>query len=274
MHKTLTTSALLLAVLLSLSGCDRMQARVELKKGNSLYKEEAYADALKQFQEGLRLDPSATFAWRSVGLTSLALYKPGDESPKNVGYGKTATDAFEKYLADYPDDTKIREYLLSTYVNTKRYDDALAYLERRAQEAPGEIGDIQNLKVQIFTQSGRLEDAWKMVQSSPGAGKPEALYTIGVNAWSKVYNDPALDTVRRNQLVDLGLEAIDQALQRKADYFEAMVYNNLLFRQKANLQSDPTLRAEYLAKADEWQQKALALRKKKLAEEKAAAAKT
>src|SRR5262245_37201621 len=129
MHKTLTRLALVLVALpalavalTALAACNKVQARVELKKGNALYKDEAYAAALKQFQEGLRLDPGATFAWRSVGLTALALYKPGDESPQNEQYAKTATEAFEKYLADYPDDKKVREYLLTTYVNDKNYD--------------------------------------------------------------------------------------------------------------------------------------------------------
>jgi tetratricopeptide (TPR) repeat protein len=276
MHRTLITSALLLATLTTLVGCDKVQARVELKKGNAFYKDEAYASALKQFQEGLRLDPDATFAWRSVGLTALALYRPGDESAKNVEYGRTATDAFEKYLADYPDDQKVRDYLLSTYVNAKQYDKALAYLDRRTQEAPAEAAGAQKLKVQILTQAGRLEDAWAMVQKTPGAGQAEALYTIGVNAWSKVYNDPTLDTINRTELVDLGLKALDEALQKKPDYFEAMVYTNLLLRQKANLQSDANLRAQYIAQADEWKAKAqdLAARNKKLAAEKAAAAKS
>jgi tetratricopeptide (TPR) repeat protein len=273
MHKNLTTLALLL-LLLPLAGCDKVQARVELKKGNALYKDEAYAAALKQFQEGLRLDPGATFAWRSVGLTALALYKPGDETPQNVEYGRVATDAFEKYLEDYPDDDKIREYLLTTYVNAKQYDQAIAYLDRRAQEAPAQANNIQQLKVTILTQAGRLEDAWQMVQSSPGAAQAESLYTIGVNAWSKVYNDPALDTAQRTALVDLGLEALKQAMAKKREYFEAMVYTNLLYRQKANLQSDPTLRAEYLDQASQWQQRALALRNKRLEEEKKAASAT
>jgi tetratricopeptide (TPR) repeat protein len=272
MHKILTRLALVLVALPALAACDKVQARVELKKGNALYKDEAYAAALKQFQEGLRLDPGATFAWRSVGLTALALYKPGDASPQNVQYAKTATEAFEKYLADYPDDNKVREYLLTTYVNDKDYDKALAYLDRRAEEAPGEAGNIQKLKVTILTQAGRLDEAWQMVQQAPGTAQAESLYTIGVNAWSKVYNDPTLDTATRSQLIELGLQALDQAMQRKDEYFEAMVYTNLLYRQKANLQSDPTLKAEYLAKADEWQQRAIALRKKKQATDKAPAA--
>src|SRR5262245_5355883 len=106
--------ALLLLTAPLLTGCNKVQARVEMKKGNNLYQNENYREALDQFQKGLELDPGATFAWRSVGLTALALFKPGDESPQNKQYADTAIEAFQKYLEDYPDDEKVRQYLLTT----------------------------------------------------------------------------------------------------------------------------------------------------------------
>jgi len=265
MHKTLILPALVLLALPALTGCDKVAARVELKKGNELYKNEQYSEALKQFQLGIKRDPDATFAWRSVGLTALALYRPGDESVKNVQYGKTATEAFEKYLADYPKDQKVRDYLLSTYVNSKRYNDALAYLDRRAQESPQEIPAVQQMKLNILTQAGRLDDAWNLVKQHPEAAKPETYYSLGVAAWDKSYHDSSLDQAARTQLIDNGLDALDKALKLKPEYFEAMVYTNLLYREKAKMQTDANLRTEYTAKADEWQQKALALRKKTMA---------
>jgi predicted Zn-dependent protease len=261
----LTLPALVLLVLPALTGCDKVAARVELKKGNELYKNEQYSEALKLFQLGLKRDPDAIFAWRSVGLTALALYRPGDESAKNVQYGKTATEAFEKYLAEFPQDHKVREYLVSTYVNSKRYNDALAYLDRRAAEAPQEVPNIQQMKLNILTQAGRLDDAWNLVKQHPEAAKPETYYSLGVAAWDKSYHDSSLDQAARTQLIDNGLDALDKALKLKPEYFEAMVYTNLLYREKAKMQTDANLRTEYTAKADEWQQKALALRKKTMA---------
>ncbi len=265
MHKktSLPSLLLLLLALPALTGCNKLEARVQLKKGNELYHNESYTQALEVFQKGLQLDPDATFAWRSVGLTALALFKPGDDSPKNVGYGKTATDAFEKYLIDYPNDKKVRDYLLSTYVNAKRYDEALAYIDRRSQEAPAELPDAGKVKVNILLQAGKLEDAWKLIQQQPASqSKAEALCSIGVTAWGKSYNDATIDHDTREHLVDVGLQSVDQALKIKPDYFEAMVYNNLLFREKAKMEVDPNLRLQYLSQANEWQQKALASRKK------------
>jgi len=58
-----------LALTPALAGCNKIQARVELKKGNAFYMDETYREALAQFQKGLELDPSATFAWRSAPTT-------------------------------------------------------------------------------------------------------------------------------------------------------------------------------------------------------------
>src|ERR1700734_436482 len=107
MRRSLALAALAFLAVPLLGGCRQLQARVELKKGNSLYAQEQYSEAIKQFQKGIELDPSDTFAWRSVGLAALALYRPGDDSPKNLEYARIATQAFENYLKDNPDDAKV-----------------------------------------------------------------------------------------------------------------------------------------------------------------------
>jgi len=250
-------------LILSATGCGKVQARADLKKGNSYYQQEQYSKALDSYQKGLELDPDATFAWRSVGLAALALYRPGDESPKNVGYASTAVDAFEKYLADYPDDEKIPEYLMSTYVNAKKYDDAIAFIDRRIQEKPEQAAKLQRAKITILTQAGRLDRAFKLIDELKGEERAQALYSIGVSAWDKVFHDPGtLDYESRGRLVDMGLDAIKKALEVKPDYFEAMVYYGLLFRQKAALETDPEQRLADEETARQWQQKALELRKK------------
>lgn len=271
MKRPLVVPVMLLLLLPAL-GCNKFKARAELKHGNALYANEQFKGALAQFQKGLELDPEATFAWRSVGLSALALYKPGDTSPANVKYATTATDAFEKYLQDFPDDEKVREYLLSTYVNAKMYDKAMAYLEEQQRTHPNDPQYV-NAQVRLLIESGQLPKAEQLAQNYTGKGRHELLYTIGVSAWNKAYNDPELNFEQRTEMVDTGLAALDKALQAKSDYFEAMVYYNLLYREKAKLETDATKRMEYIAQADQWKEKATVLGKKLQAERKAAEAK-
>lgn len=256
-------------VLPALSGCNKIQARAELKKGNTYYQQESYTKALDQYNQGLELDPDATFAWRSLGLTALALYRPGDENPQNVKFGNQAIEAFEKYLADYPDDAKVQEYLMTMYVNTKRYNDALEFIDQQIQiseseGAPERVAELQTYRIKVLTQAGRIDQAWQLAQQTQGEKRAEMLYSVGVAAWDKAYNDPTFDAVTREKIVDTGLQAIDAAVKARADYFEAMAYYNLLYREKAKLSLDANQRVEYSAKADEWQQKAIAARKKQM----------
>ena len=141
MRRSLVLAALALLALPLLGGCRRLQARVELKKGNSLYVQEQYSAAMVEYQKGLELDPSDTFAWRSVGLSALALYRPGDDSPKNLEYGRIAADAFQKYLKENPDDAKVQDYLMSILVSSKQYQQALAFVDQLQQQNPNEAND-------------------------------------------------------------------------------------------------------------------------------------
>lgn len=270
--KKVLTSAVLILLLIPLAGCNKVQARAKFREGNAEYRNESYVKALEKFQEGLELDPGSSQVWRSVGLAALALYKPGVETAQNKEYGEIAGKAFQSYLDDYPEDKKIREYLLTTLVNTKQYDEALAYLDQRAQEAPAEANDIRNLKISILTSSGRLEEAWRIVQQGAGPDQAESFFRVAATAWNESYNNPSLDFATRTKYVDLGLDAVDRAVKTKKDYFEAMVYYNLLYREKAKLQTDANLRAEYTAKAEDWRNRAQALRLKTLEAEKKAAA--
>lgn len=250
-------------------GCNKVKARIEMKQGNEYYAEEKYKEALAEFQKGLANDPSATFAWRSVGLSALAQFKPGDESPANTELARVATEAFENYLADpeFAQDQKVRDYLLSMYLNTKQFDKSLAFVDQQAQADPAKAGQFMSTKINILNQAGRYEEAVKLGMAFEGPEAPEILYTLGVSAWDKSYNDPSYSLAEREHIVDLGLGATDKALKIKPDYFEAMAYYNLLFREKAKMTTDPAARQAYLDKATEWMQKAIELRKKAAANE-------
>jgi tetratricopeptide (TPR) repeat protein len=274
MHRPTTyLLALLLLTAPVLSGCNKVRARVELKKGNAFYQQESYAKALPQFQKGIELDPAATFAWRSVGLSALAMYRPGDSNQQNRDYERIAIDAFEKYLADYPKDAKVHEYLLSMYVNSKQYDKAMTYIDQQMQVQPEKQAEYEGMKVNILTQSGRLEQAAQLAQRVPEERRPEILYSVGVSAWDKSFHDQTIDNATREKLVDLGLSSIKQALDIRPEYFDAMVYYNLLFREKAKVTFDEVKKQEYIAMATDWQKKAIELRKKSQAAQQAQAAK-
>lgn len=254
-----------------LVGCQKIDARIKLKAGNQYYLNEDYKHALEEFQAGLKQDPTATFAWRSVALSGLAMYRPGVRTVENDKYAEIALDGFRKYLKDYPKDAKAREFLITTLISSERYEDALKELKDEAARNPGNT-EVNGAIVATYAKSGRLKEAYEWALRKPD---PTVLYSIGVSAWDKAYRDPMMDSASRGAVVDMGLEATKRAIDMKADYFEAMAYYNLLFREKAKLELDETKKAQWIAQADVWRERAKALieaaKKKEEAAAKAAA---
>ncbi len=252
---------LILAAGVLLSGCDKLQARMELNKGNSYYKNEKYQDALIQFQKGLALDPSLKFAWRSVALSAMTLYRPGVDTPENTRYFSTAIDAFKKYLAAFPQDTKAQDFMVSTYMNANKFDDVLNYLRDAVRKNPGDV-KANKLIVTIYLRTQRIKEAYDWIVAHIPKADAEPYYLVSVYCWDKAYRDASITPQQRGEYIDLGLTAADKALQMQPEYFDAMIYTNLLYREKAKLQTTEAAKQQYFDKAEEWRTKALALREK------------
>jgi tetratricopeptide (TPR) repeat protein len=260
MRRVAVTPILLtMAAAVLLSGCNGLRARIELNKGNSYYKNEKYQDALIQFQKGLALDPDLKFAWRSVALSAMVLYRPGVDTPENTQYFNTTVDAFKKYLEAYPHDSKARDYLFATYANAGKYDEVLNYLLADLKKNPGNLQDNKSI-VSIYLRTQRIQEAYDWIVAHIPNADPEPYYLVAVYCWDKANRDPTISPQVRDQFVELGLTSVGKALQMQPEYFDAMVYCNLLYREKAKLQTDEKLKQEYFDKAEEWRNKALALR--------------
>ena len=65
------------------------------------------------------------------------------------------------------------------------------------------------------------------------------------------------------------MQALNKAVEMKPDYFEAISYINLLYREKAKMETDPAKKQEYTDLANKYLQQALDMRK--AAQEKAKA---
>jgi tetratricopeptide (TPR) repeat protein len=254
-------------LILPAAGCGKIEARAELKRGNSFYQQEQYSKAMESYKRGLHLDPDASFAWRSLGLSALALYRPGEAEKRNQEYADTAIEAFQKFLAENPDDTKIEDYLMATYVNAGKYDEALQYIEQRNQKKPEDAPKFTQAKFNILAKAGRLDDALQQANQLSPADKPAALYSIGTSAWQKVYQDKGtLNAEAKNKLIDMGLSVEKQAMDLKPNYSDAMFYYGLLFREKSKLETDGAKRLEDEKAANEWATKGNDLRKKQAAQ--------
>ena len=123
----------------------------------------------------------------------------------------------------------------------------------------------------LYNKYGRFDDtmAWLERARDVNPDNPEGYYLIATYYWDKVYRDPDLSQGDRRDFIDLGLAQLDEALLRNDEYVDALVYKNLLLRELAKV--DPRNQAALVAEADEYRNRAIAIRDR-LAEEAAAAA--
>jgi len=111
----------------------------------------------------------------------------------------------------------------------------------------------------------------KILETDPNSS--EALYRIAVINFDDSLKKSGLQgenveflnsEEKADTLADIqeGLTALDQALKIRPNYFDAMEYQNLLWREKAKFEKDEKIKNELLRQADMVAQKALALRLK------------
>jgi tetratricopeptide (TPR) repeat protein len=261
--------ALLLGCALLAAGCNKIKSKQEIKKGNEFFRAEQYQTALASYQEALRLDPNETKLHKNIGLAYMGMYQPGSKHPKDLEFAAKAIEHLKKYIEAHPEDRRTREFLVSLYLSTERFDDAIAFYEHMVEEDPKDTKAMQSI-AQMYFKKGEVDKAVEWLkrrleaETSPEA-KAEVYYFIGVQAWDRSYNFPDLDPLLRARVVDEGLDALNKALEIKPDYFEALSYVNLLYREKAKIETDPVKRQEYTDSANRYLQQALDLRKKALA---------
>jgi tetratricopeptide (TPR) repeat protein len=262
-------AAALVAIAVLATGCNKLKARQEIKKGNDFFKAGQYQTANAAYQDALRLDPDEKKLHKNIGLAYMGMYQPGSKHPKDLEYAAKAVEHLKIYTEAYPADRKAREFLVSMYLSTERYDEAIGFYQQLVQENPKDTKAMQSL-AQMYFKKGDVDNALQWLrkrldaETSPEA-KAEVYYFIGVQAWDRSYNFPDIDPVERNRIVDEGIDALNKALQIKPEYFEALSYLNLLYREKAKIDPDPAKKQEYTDTANRYLQQALELRKKTLA---------
>ena len=259
MRKAMLIVAVAALAALSIS-CNQLKARDQLNKGVQAFTAAQYPEAVEHFKTAVELDPSFPVARLYLATAYMQQYIPGADSPENNQMAQAAHDQFMKVLEQTPKDKVAIASIASLYLNQKKWDDAQQWYE-------------------------------KLIAVDPN--NPEAYYSLGFVAWSKWY--PAYGTARANlgmkqedpgpikdkkvkeelkakygPVIDGGLQALDKALQIDPDYDDAMAYENLLIRERADLTDNKDEYEKQVKVADDWVAKALET-KKRNAEKKAKA---
>ena len=260
--------ALAVALMVVTSGC-RFQERMHLKTGNELLNAQKYEQAIEEYKKLLAINPDSWDGNYNTAISYLALYHPGSEHPKDKEYAQKGIAAFEKTLSLTPPSDEAREkterFYLGFLDSTGEKDKAIAYLEGQLKQRPNDLPLINQIAT-LYQKKGDFENSLnyfeKRAQIEPNS--KEAWYTLGVNCWARSYHGGvAVSQEEREKVVDRGIAAFEKALALDPNYFDALSYINLTYREKAKaLAAVGKIDEANLAyqKAEEYKKKATDLR--------------
>jgi tetratricopeptide (TPR) repeat protein len=274
MKKKLCLLAALSLSLLSVGGCQQVQTRIQIRDANDAYAREEYPVALKHYQRAREIDPEGfPDLDRMIGYSYIGMYKPEDKTPANVKTADSAIQELRKYLRKRPDDHIAREALINLYLNADRITEAINYFREWLTTHPNDLEAARSVAT-LYAKQGNFAEAlnWYDRITKLDAKNPEAFYTFGVVCYEKVAKNPPADMAERLQIIERGKAALHRATQMRKEYFEAMVYLSLLYRQQAPIETDPVKQQQLVAEADKIRNEAVSIVRKKKAEAAAAAA--
>ena len=235
----------LLVLSLAGTGCestlDHLKANFAAKQGNDLYKAQDFQKATEWYRSSLYLNPELPIAYHNAGLAYMALYKPGSHHPKDLYYAQQAIDHLSRFLTYEPDSEEAKNQLLTVFLQSERYDDAAKFFEGEMKERgsdPEVASRLAQVLGMIYAKKGDFDSSleWYKKRADIQQDNPEALYTIGQLCWDKVYHAGiTMDLEKRKELIEMGMDYLQRAADKREDYFEATSYINLMFREKAKL---------------------------------------
>ena len=255
-------AAAAIALTLLSAGCKRLEARDQLNKGVQAYKAARYEEAIGHFQRAVNLDPTYPMTRIYLATAYMQQVVPDLTTPENLKNAQLAIDSYQKVLDEHPNDINSLKGIASLYLSEDKFDDAKNWqikvlaVDPKDAEAAYTIGVI-DWRLAYKNAGGTLKAAGLQ---DDGEGNPKA--PKGVCAAIQKQN---------TQPVTEGLKYLNQAVQVRPTYDDAMAYLNLMYRRQADLEcgNDASRKAD-LAEANSWREKAMGTRKAN--EEKKAAA--
>ena len=235
------------------AGCQQLKSRDQLNKGVNAFKSANYAEAVEHFKTAVELQPDFAVARLYLATAYMQQYIPGANSPENNQMAQAAHDQFMKVLEKDPKDKVAIASVASLYLNQNKWDEAKQWYEKLIAVDPSNAEAYYSLGFiawsQWYPELGKAKAALGMKQEDPGPIKDK-----------KVKEEL---TAKYMPIVDSGLAALDKALQIRPDYDDAMAYENLLVREKADLATSKDEYEKMIKVADDWFNKTVETRKEK-----------
>ena len=246
-------TAVLVAMMVSMTGCDRLRARDQLNKGVEAYKAGRYEEAIRRFQDATKYDPTLPMAKSYLATALSQNVVPGLKSADNLKTAQQAIDMYQEVLAQDPSDINSMKGIASLYYNIQKFDTAKEWQKKVLAVDPKDPEAAYTVGVIDWTQAHE-----NLLKALPGGVNDD-----GVGNVKALVKSTCSDIQKANgPLVEEGLKYLSMAIQNRPNYDDAMSYLNLTYRRKADVDcGNEAARKADVASATEWSQKAMGNRK-------------
>jgi tetratricopeptide (TPR) repeat protein len=251
--RTTVLAVALAGMVLSMSGCNRLAARDQLNKGVEAYKSARYEEARGHFQKATQLDPTLPMAKTYLATALAQNVVPGLDTPDNLKTAQQAISIFQEVLDKDPSDVNSMKQIAGIYFSIKKFGEAKTWQKKvlavdpKDPEAAYTVGAID----WTLAHENTLKELQTAGINDDGEGNVKAPKKI-------------MEVIQQENapLVEEGLQYLNQAVANRPNYDEAMVYLNLMYRRKADVDyGNSSAVAADIASAKDFTTKALGTRK-------------
>lgn len=250
---------------LASAGCNKLKARDELNKGVAAYKGGQFDSAIDHFMKAKEYDPELLNARLYLATAYASQYIPGAPSEDNVRNGQKAIEEFQEVLKVDPANLSAIDGIGSILFqmggapyDPKKFEESREYHKKHIQVKSDDPEPYYWVGVINWTLAFRANGEMRLDYRNKNPNKP-------------LKEDQPLPAKLREELaskyeavVDEGIDYLKKAMERRADYEDAMAYLNLLYRQKADMVASPQEREQYISMADELVDQVKAIKQKKM----------
>jgi tetratricopeptide (TPR) repeat protein len=239
--------------------------------------------ALEHYLKALEVNKADTPQLKDLRLKTLEQLTVSYADPPLTDYEKALGYA-EQLVKDNPNDTKNLYAMGGLYEKFNRVAEAQATYEKVVEQNPTDVkacgalaafynkplwdeqGSVWVDKTSKGARKSKFDQAIAVLEKCADIdpADPSGHQKVATFYWDKAYRDPTLSDKQKNDYADKGIVAVDQALQVKPDYWEAIIYKGLLYRVKA-LVAPPAERKKFLEQAVLLQKQAMDLKKEQVA---------
>jgi tetratricopeptide (TPR) repeat protein len=201
----------------------------------------------------------------NVDLKKLAMqYLVASYGPDKLNDPAEAEPVLLQMIALEPTDPANYFVLARIYEDAGAYDEAEATLLKARETRPGDASVYMTLAGYYNRQGDfdkTIEALQQRVEREPE--NPEAHYTVASYYWDEAFRDFRLKEDQKRNYIAKGLDEVDEAIRIKPDYIEAITYKGLLLRLQANIEKSTDKQAALIKEAEDLQNQAKDLQKKK-----------